>query len=427
MTMAPEHIQTIELPLPKPLPHTRKVLESPARFKVMCNGRRWGKTATSMQMILRGHGTTRNPHRGAIHGGHRKYLWMALTYKQIQHSIWKDLVRATKPICLRRNEQDKSIELITGATVYVASAENPDAVLGSGYNGVILDEASRMDKDVWQRAIRPAIEDVGGWAAFISTPNGKNWFHDLFQFAGRDENTNWQSWQLPSRENPLMTEVALREQMELIGPRTFAQEYEAQFVEVEGAEWPSEYFPESMWVDQWPAKPYMTVLALDPSLGKTDKSDFSSITVAKLDIDTGILYIANDTERRDITRQCQAVVDIARVHKPDAVVIETNNFQSVMVNEVSRVSRENGIILPIHTCNNWIDKNARIRATLTPYLARKEVKLVGRTRGNREWMNEAVSFPLGDHDDGLDSSEMAIRKMYELVCGKPSEDYEVHA
>lgn len=426
MALAPTR-SSYHLPFPKPLPHTLKVLKSPARFKVLCNGRRWGKTATSMQMLLRGHGPTPGFHKGAIYGGKRKFLWMALTYKQIQHSIWKDLVSVTKPICSRISVQDKTIELVTGATVYVASAENPDSVLGSGYHGVVLDEASRMDPEIWRRAIRPAIEDVGGWAAFITTPNGMNWFHDLFQFAKRDESTDWQAWQLPSSENPLMTESALREQMELIGPRTFAQEYEAQFVEVEGAEWPSEYFPETIWTDSWPKKVYMTVMALDPSLGKTEKSDYSSITTAKLDIDTGLIHIQSDVERRDITRQCQALVDNARIHKPDALIIETNNFQSVLVNEVRRVARESGLILPIQECNNFRDKNARIRATLTPYLARKEIRLVGRGRGNREWLNEAIAFPQAEHDDALDSSEMAIRGLYNLVCGTPQDDYEVTA
>src|SRR5690606_33747913 len=104
---------------------------------------------------------------------------------------------------------------------------------------VVMDEAAFMQERAWREKLRPTLSDRGGWATFISTPNGQNWFYNLFQQADR---SSWQRWQRPTRENPLIPQSELDEAVEAIGPRAFSQEYGAQFVNVEGAEWPSDYF-----------------------------------------------------------------------------------------------------------------------------------------------------------------------------------------
>jgi hypothetical protein len=80
--------------LPRPLPHTLPVLLSPSRFKAVLCGRRWGKTATGLQMCLRGHGSFKGQFKGAINGGN--IWWVAPDYTQIESSrIWEDLKKAT--------------------------------------------------------------------------------------------------------------------------------------------------------------------------------------------------------------------------------------------------------------------------------------------------------------------------------------------
>jgi len=59
------------------------------------------------------------------------------------------------------------------------SADNPESILGLGFNGIVVDEAARIPADVWHYTIRPTLAQTMGWATLISTPNGRGWFYDL--------------------------------------------------------------------------------------------------------------------------------------------------------------------------------------------------------------------------------------------------------
>jgi hypothetical protein len=51
---------------------------------------------------------------------------------------------------------------------------------------------------VWERFIRPTLADFQGESWWDSTPEGKNWFHRLYQ-QGQDPNDHeWESWRHPS-------------------------------------------------------------------------------------------------------------------------------------------------------------------------------------------------------------------------------------
>ena len=128
------------------------------------------------------------------------------------------------------------ITLPGGGQVIVRSAT--EGIRGAGLDGVVIDEAALVDPKIWSEVIRPALVDKQGWATFFSTPKGLNWFHRLF----KSELPGWQSWQLPSSTNPLVSEKELESARLEMGPRAFNQEHLAQFLEVEGALWPAEYF-----------------------------------------------------------------------------------------------------------------------------------------------------------------------------------------
>ncbi len=299
---------------------------------------------------------------------------------------------------------------------------------GDGYDGVVLDEAAFMHQDVWTKVIRPAIEDRGGWCIFLTTPNGLNWFHDLFLSKKTDHSGRWECWQRPSSENPLMSAEALAETIDEIGPRSYQQEFEAKFVSQDGAIWGAEYFGDWFWLDDWPADTYTTQIAVDPSLGKTEQSDYSAIVVGKLDITTGLIALSADIERRDPTKLCEDIVTIAMRERPDWVTLEGNGFQSVLMPEISRIAYQRGYMIPIRCTYNKIEKTARIKGSWTPYLNQKVIRLVGRHRGNKLLYDQLVNFPLkGHHDDGPDAGDMVIRAMWDYVTSPESESTEVIA
>src|SRR5262249_23289257 len=69
------------------------------------------------------------------------------------------------------------------AGVTLFGGDNADALRGSYFDGIVIDEVADLKPDVWGAIIRPALADRRGWAFFIGTPRGLNLFHDLYEAA----------------------------------------------------------------------------------------------------------------------------------------------------------------------------------------------------------------------------------------------------
>ena len=303
--------------LPKPLPHQLPVLLSPARHKVVVCGRRWGKTSTGLLATVRGHGPNRGSLIGAIDGG--TIWWIGPTFP-ITSSIWRQLKKAASNAWTDKSEMDKRIEFPGGGSITVKSADNPDSLRGEGLDGLVVDESAFVSEQAWKAALRPALADKQGWTMHISTPNGFNWFKDLFDRALRDD---WERWQRPTSDNPLVTQQELDEALLDMGEVLFAQEHMALFTDVAGAEFSSTYFPDDMWFDEWPSLDEFThrIQTCDPSLGKTDKSDYQAHVLMALDRE-GVMWIEADLRRRDRVQIVGDMLEIARWFHPEAVGIE---------------------------------------------------------------------------------------------------------
>jgi predicted phage terminase large subunit-like protein len=399
--------------LPKAMAHQREILLSPARFKVVACGRRWGKTGVGLLATLKGHGSYRGQFRGAIDGGN--IWWVAPTFV-VARKIWRDLKKACRNAWVDKSEIEKRIELPGGGSVTVMSADNPDGLRGDGLDGVVMDEAAFTDEKVWKESIRPALSDKLGWAIFISTPQGKNWFHEIFQRAGNDGATTWARWQRPTSDNPLIPESELREAELDVGSVSFAQEYLAQFTDRQGTEFSGSYFNEKIWFDDWPEL-RAKVLTLDPSKGKSEKSDYAAFVMLGLGHD-GTLYCDANLERIDVSRIVDYGIDLARTWAPEGFGVEVNQFQELLATQFIEKSKQNGMMLPIFEITNTTNKVTRIRATLTPFLSRGEIKFKRSSRGAKLLVDQLREFPIADHDDGPDALEMGVRLMRHLVNSK---------
>jgi len=98
---------------------------------------------------------------------------------------------------------------------------------------------------------------------------------------------------------------------------------------------------------------------------------------------------------------------------PEALGVESNQFQELLADEFDRQAKELGRPpLPIWCINNTKKKELRIRR-LGAYLSRHELRFRADSPGTRMLVNQMREFPLADHDDGPDALEMAIRLMGE--------------
>lgn len=380
-------------------------------MKVVVCGRRWGKTALGLLATVRGHG----PHRGARKGAiDRARIWWVAPDYPTAADIWRDLKRATRGTWTHKDEVERRIELPGGGSITVKSAHEPDRLVAAGLDGLVLDEAGKIDGAAWD-FLRPTLADRQGWCIFIGTPRGFNWFHDKYQYAGTAP--GWARWQQPSRANPLMTgeELALAKED---APRLYGQEYEARFEQAEGAEWPPEYFPESIWFSDWPAEPVLSVLACDPSLGRGEKRKgcFACIVYAALDSGGKLYCEAWLSQNWDGAQLSEKIVEKFNAHRPTSVLFEGNGGQAFLGFLLHSKARDAGVGLPLDmvTHSGVVTKEDRIRGQLTGRLRRGELRFRD-TPQTRRGINQAREFPVGEYLDFCDALAMACAHVDSLL------------
>lgn len=86
--------------------------------------------------------------------------------------------------------------------IHAKSAQYPQTLVGEGLSGAVFSEAAKLKPSVWIKYIRPTLADFGGWTYFGSTPEGRNWFYDLWEQGQDPSRTDWRSWRAPSWINP---------------------------------------------------------------------------------------------------------------------------------------------------------------------------------------------------------------------------------
>jgi predicted phage terminase large subunit-like protein len=393
---------TAEVVLPTPLPHQRPVLLHPARYKVVVTGRRWGKTTLGLLACLEGHGAHAGQWPGALQGA--QIWWCAPTYPMAS-AIWRDLKFATKRAWVAKSELERRIDLPGGGSVTVRSTDNPDTLRGVGLDGVVLDEAAMMDERAWTEVLRPTLADRQGWALFLSTPKGQNWYWRLFEQAGQQP--EWARWQAPTAENPLIPpdELAAAEREQ--GPWVFRQEFRAEFIEPGGMLFPRAAFRYAEATpDAWrlltpeggrlvPLDACQRFITVDLAVTLTAQSDWTVYAVWWLtpqrDLVLGDLVRVR-VEGPDHLPLLQQLV--ARWH-PHWIGIEHTQYQLALIQAALRAG------LPVRELRADRDKWARAQPAAARVAAgtvywRADAPWVG------AWEDELLSFPHGPHDDQVD-------------------------
>lgn len=255
--------------LPEPAPYQIPILLHPARNKVICAGRRWGKSVLALIAAICGHGPKDGGHRGVLDGG--EVWWVAPSYPVAMRN-WRDLKHALRAAWVEPNgksETEHRIVLPGGGSISVKSADNPDSLVGPGLDGIVLEEAARIPREAWDESLRPTLAERNGWAMFISSPKGiANWFHDIFESAARME--GWARWQRPTSDNPLVSETELVKIKQELGTLRFRQSCLAEFLAGSLGPFNRE------WFKVLPTRPFTTERVRAWDLGGTKDGDYTA-------------------------------------------------------------------------------------------------------------------------------------------------------
>lgn len=365
----------------------RAVVSAPARYHVLACGRRWGKSMLAQWLIL----TSAVSH-------HQPVAYFAPTYK-LMLEVWRELVRRTRPIARRVHTAERRIELLGGGVIECWSLDNPDAGRSRRYARVVIDEAAMVREldYAWAAAIRPTLADLRGDAWFLSTPRGKQAFYELFQRAASDP--EWAAVQQPTSANPYIAADEIAAMRRELPAHIAAQEIDAQFIDAAGSLFRREHLrivdaaPDGL---RW-------VRGYDLAASTKTAADYSASVACAVGSD-GTVYLRDGWRMRaewpDVRR---VMVETMRAERSALHVIEQALHGLAAVQELLRAPEVAGIAIR----SQPVDRDKYTRAL--PLAARAEQGKLALVRGAwvREWLDEALLFPAGAHDDYVDAAILA--------------------
>lgn len=220
-----ERMRRIDLAIPSLYPVQAEIKAEARRFNVLNIGRRAGKSYLGIHLAL-----------DAVAAG-KRVGWFSPTYKYLL-DVWDELERPLKAVKAKINTTNRRMQLPNGGIIECWTLEDDGAGRSRKYHTVIIDEAAKAGnlKTAWEKAIRATLTDYEGTAWFLSTPDGLNYFHDLY-VRGVNESINpeWKSWKLPSSVNPYLMPGEIEAARRELPERVFQQEYLAEFMTNDGA------------------------------------------------------------------------------------------------------------------------------------------------------------------------------------------------
>lgn len=203
-----------------------EVAEDKHRFRIVCAGRRWGKSVLARLIVLQG--ATQSV---------GSYWIVSPTYRQGKQNHWNELKKEIpREWILKQNEVDLSVTLKNGSIIELKGAESPDSLRGVKLRGLVVDEIAsiRNWEWLWSEVLRPTLTDYEAPAIFISTPKGFNHFYELFQRGQTpnvdgSDNSPFRSWKFTSYNNPFIKKEEIDAAKKELTEDTFQQEYMADF------------------------------------------------------------------------------------------------------------------------------------------------------------------------------------------------------
>jgi phage terminase large subunit len=143
--------------------------------------RRWGKDEIALDA------TCELAHKRAASYWHclpeyeqgRKALWNAIN----AHTGKRRIDEAFPPeLRESKDEQQMLIKLKCGSTWQIIGSDRFDATVGAGVAGIVYSEWALANPSAWGYH-RPMLEENNGWAAFITTPRGRNHAKAMYDMA----------------------------------------------------------------------------------------------------------------------------------------------------------------------------------------------------------------------------------------------------
>jgi len=159
-----------------------------------------------------------------------RYAYVAPTYTQAKDIAWGYLKHYSAPIPgIEKSESELWVRYPNGAQIRLYGADNYDRMRGLYFDGVTIDEPAQIDPRAWPEVIRPTLADYRGWATFIGTPKGRDWFYKIDQLPNGELDPEFFRLTLKASETGIILPEELESVRRGLTEEQYAQEFECSF------------------------------------------------------------------------------------------------------------------------------------------------------------------------------------------------------
>lgn len=189
-------------------PEQLQVINATTRFNFLAAGRRWGKTFTSRNRIIRCMGRA----------GFR-YCYISTSGSQLikeyealaEHPALKRVIlRAPKHPYMR-------IQFVNGAEIMYRTLGGIENLRGEAFDEVWCDEIQNYSDKTYWSIIRPFVSDRKGTLFHSGQFRGENWYHDEYWKKGLDPAyPEYAAWRFKTSEGIQFQDESGRDELELL-------------------------------------------------------------------------------------------------------------------------------------------------------------------------------------------------------------------
>jgi len=391
----------------KPHKAQREILKCHEREIVICAGRRFGKSILCAYIALR-------TLLEGDYAGKPVKIWIVSPTYDLSQKVFDYLVKwflkvapsQTKAVSYRPFPQIKTGR---GGLVQCKSADVPTSLLGEELDLLIIDECSRIKREVYQTYLYPSTISRKGSTIFISTPFGKNWFHEQWVIAKE----KGAGFQFATTDNPTVSEEEIALAKKKLPTDVFEQEFLATF----NAEMSAVFRNVRACIGDTLKEPMNHKYVMGLDLAKF--RDFSVITI--IDKNTHEVVHFDRFQKIPYTLQKIRIRDIARKYNNAKIVIDSLNVGAALGDDLRAEGLNVEEFKSVGTISkDWQKKGSKERLIEKLSSFFEEINI--RIPSNETLIDELESFgyqmtdagnlrygaPTGLHDDCVDSLALAV-------------------
>lgn len=388
-------------------PGQRAVFDSPARFRVVVAGRRFGKSWLAVVEAIVAAMDERNVQKSPV-------FLIAPTYPAARTIYWRRLHDMAGPLVVNSNVNLGVVELLNGVEIHIKGADRPDSLRGVGLWFAVVDEYADQKPEVFELIVGPALTDAtrygGGRCLFIGTPKGRNHFYTLVQQAEADTSGLWQVFRFTTADNPFIPRKTIDAEAARMATAAFRQEFLASFESSGEAVFKRDWLREAPGPAATDARYYVTV-----DLNGFTGTERSALTRMSRQDETAICVVAvmkdrwhvahMDMGRWDVRETAKRIVDVLVKYRPVALGIERGALKNAVEPYLREEMQRRNAMLSITTLtHNNQEKVRRIVWALQGRLEHGRITFEAGAPWLEKLFDQLVQFPNSAvNDDGPDA------------------------